>query len=526
MLNCTTFLDAHARHAPAAPAIIDPRTGIHLTYADLLDRVSRLACGLSRAGIDRGGHVCIYLENSIPYLLAYLAIWRIGAVAVPANIVLREGELAYLTGHAGAQAIITSLSGLETARAVRPTLSDPEAIMVTDADDEPGTVSWNGLLAAPSGMRAAPCRCDDLCQIQYTSGTTGRPKGAMLTHGNWMAGMEAEREVLGLGPDDVYLGIYPMAHVGVSWGFSALRAGASWVLMERFDLQEYIDLAEQYRCTVLASMPPVIHSLLQAPEGTGDRLRRVREMISGGGPLHPAIWKPFHQRYRIPIVNAYGLSETVVVGTGTAIRPSHYATAEEFLSVGTPTGYSEVKIVDEQDPTRERGINETGEVALRGPGVALGYWQMPEETAAAFLPDGWFLTGDIGHIDGDGMLSITDRKKDMIVMSGWKIYPTEVEEILLRHPGVRDIAVFGCPHPRRGEIPVAAVVPADGAALDAADLIAFARAHMAPYKAPREVLVVEDLPRAHGWKILRRSLRERFCTDTDLTSRNQHPHPP
>jgi len=526
MLNCTTFLDVHAQNAPAAPAIIDPTTGIRLTYADLLDRVTRLAGGISQTGIGRGDHVCIYLENSVPYLLAYLAVWRIGAVAVPANIVLRERELAYLTGHSGARAVITSRSGLETAREVRPTLSDPQLLIVTDAEDEPGTVSWSDLQVAPPGMRAAPCGCDDLCQIQYTSGTTGRPKGAMLTHGNWMAGMEAEREVLGLAPDDVYLGIYPMAHVGISWGFAALRAGAAWVLMDRFDLEEYIDRAQRYRCTILASMPPVIHSLLHAPEGTEDRLRSVRELISGGGPLHPGIWRPFYQRYRIPIVNAYGLSETVVVGTGTAIRPSHYATADEFLSVGTPTGYSEVKIVDEQDPARECGIGETGEVALRGPGVALGYWQMPGETAAAFLPDGWFLTGDIGHIDSDGMLSITDRKKDMIVMSGWKIYPTEVEEILLSHPGVRDVAIFGCPHPRRGEVPVAAVVPADGAVLDPADLIAFARAHMAPYKAPREVRVVDELPRAHGWKILRRSLRERYCTDTDITTRNQHPHPP
>ncbi|MHC1626092.1 MAG: class I adenylate-forming enzyme family protein [Methanoculleaceae archaeon] len=518
MLNCTSFLDVLARLTPEAPAVIEPGTGRELGYAALLDQVMRVAGGLGQAGIGKGSHVCLYLNNSIEYLTAYLAVWRLGAVVIPANIVLREEELAHLTSDAEADAIITDATGAPTAQSVRSTLSGPRLI-ITTGGDVPDAVTWSSLLDAPPCLRPVPCRFDDMCHIQYTSGTTGRPKGAMLTHGNWMAAMEAESGVLGLSPDDVYLNLYPMAHVGISWGISALRAGACMVLMDRFEFDLYLDLAERYRCTILASMPPVIHRLVHAPEGTEDRLSGVREMISGGGPLHPEIWKAFHERYRIPVVNAYGLSETVVVGTGTATRPGdHYTGDDLFYSVGKPVGYSEVKIVDEHDPTRELGPMETGEIALRGPGVAAGYWRKPEDTAASFLPDGWFLTGDIGHLDGDGTLYITDRKKDMIVMSGWKIYPTEVEEVLIRHPAIRDAAVFGVPHPRRGEIPVAAVVPADCEVPDAGEVIAYAREHLAPYKVPRDMIVVESLPRVHGWKLLRRRLREMYPGGRDFTN--------
>jgi len=255
-------------------------------------------------------------------------------------------------------------------------------------------------------------------------------------------------------------------------------------------------------------MPPVIHSLATAEAGTEDYLVTVREIISGGGPLHSGIWKHFHERYGIPIVNAYGLSETVVIGTGTVIRPVDYATVDRYESVGHPVCFSEVKIVDETDATKILPIETPGEIALRGPAVALGYWKMPKETKASFLEDGWFLTGDIGYLDKDNRLCITDRKKDMIVMSGWKIYPTEVEDALLKYPKIKEIAVFGIPHEHRGEIPVAAVVWKK--VPDEEGLLAFAKNCLAPYKIPRKIITVENLPRVNGWKLLRRELREKY----------------
>lgn len=227
--------------------------------------------------------------------------------------------------------------------------------------------------------------------------------------------------------------------------------------------------------------------------------------------MHARTWREFHHRFGIPVINAYGLSETIVLGAGTVIRPEHYPTADEYNSVGTPVGYAEVKIVDESDPSHPLPVMEPGEIALRGPGVARGYWQKPEETAAVFLTDGWFLTGDIGYIDTNGMLVITDRKKDMIIMSGWKVYPTEVENVLIQHPAVADVAVFGCPDEEKGEIPAAAVMLRDGAALTHEELATFARQHLAGYKVPRRTIIVPGLPRAGGWKLLRRELRDRFC---------------
>jgi long-chain acyl-CoA synthetase len=229
--------------------------------------------------------------------------------------------LLYALRDAGAAAVITDVDGMAVVGRIREHVPGLRHIIAVGGEESGAATPWSDLLRSPPGFRAVNCRFDDICQIQYTSGTTGRPKGAMLTHGNWIAAMDAERDVLGITDRDLYLVIYPMGHVGISWGISALRAGATYIVMERFDLDRYLELARKYRATIVAGMPPVIHSLLQTPPGTEEALATVRAMISGGGPLTPGIWKPFHERFRIPIVNAYGLSETIVVGTGTAIRP-------------------------------------------------------------------------------------------------------------------------------------------------------------------------------------------------------------
>ena len=347
---------------------------------------------------------------------------------------------------------------------------------------------------------------DDLCQLQYTSGTTGKPKGAMLTHGNYFTAIHNECDVLTLKQDDVFLGIYPMAHVGLSWAISALRAAAYYIMMEQFNLDEYLKLCEKEKVTVLSGMPPVIHSLTTMD--ARKHVKTVREIISGGGPLHKKIWKDFHQTYQIPIINAYGLSETIVIGTGTVIRPEDYWEADRFESVGHPVCFSEVKIVDEDDSTISLENYKQGEIALRGPAVAKGYWGNEEKTKASFLDDGWFLTGDIGYLDEDNRLFITDRKKDMIVMSGWKIYPTEVEEVLIKYPAVKEIAIFSISDCHRGEIPVAAVVWEDDA--DEEGLISYARENLSRYKVPRKIFTLDELPRVNGWKLLRRELRKMF----------------
>jgi long-chain acyl-CoA synthetase len=509
MPNVTTFLDNHARD-PSQVALRVPNTGESLTYSALLEQSCRLGNALLSRGITKGDRVCIYLDSSPRYLVSYFALWRIGAVAVPANIVYKADELAHVLRDSGARGLVCAggPSGLIAGEALKA--ASGVEVVIRTGDGQIGEV-WEHVLSAASPLLSAVyCGFDHPCQLQYTAGTTGRPKGAVLTHGNWMAALDAEREVLSLRRGDVYLGIYPMGHVGVSWGIAALRAGGTYLIMERFSEKEYLNYCKEYEVTVLAAMPPVIHTLTEAPPGTEKDLRTVRVIISGGGQLLPYIWEKFDRRFSIPIANSYGLSETIVVGTGTATVPGRPELTRNYQSVGCPVGYSEVSIVDPDNPGCMLPRGEPGEIALRGPAVAMGYWNLPEASAEHFLPDGWFLTGDIGYLDRQGVLFITDRKKDMIIMSGWKIYPTEVENVILQHPKVVDIAVFGREDPRKGEIPVAAVVLAPGETLTGEELEEFCRARMAGYKVPREMIVLGSLPRAHGWKLLRRSLREQF----------------
>ena len=517
MPNVTTLLDA--KSVPATKtALMCPSRNETYSYGKLRDEMNRVGLGLSKLGIKKGDRVCIYLESSPEYLISYFAVWRIGAVAVPTNIVYRGDELLHAINNAGASAIITDSQGVQVLSTIRHNAPILSSIVCINSSCD-GSVAWESFPQAPSIMRAVNCAADDLCHIQYTAGTTGKPKGAMLTHGNWMSALDAEREALRLMPDDIYLGIYPMGHVGLSWGLSMFRAGGTFIMMERFELDRYLEIAEKYRVTVLAGMPPVIHSLVHSPQGTEKQLARVRVIISGGGQLLPVVWEAFDHRYHIPVANSYGLSETIVIGSGTTTLTEYPHLTRNYQSVGVAVGYTEVRIVDVDDPEKELACAKTGEIALRGPSIAKGYWNMPEATASVFRHDGWFLTGDIGYLDEEGILYITDRKKDMIIMSGWKIYPTEVENVIIQHPAINEVAVFGVPDERKGEVPVAAVVLKPGMCLTEPELEAYCRLHLAGYKIPRRLVMVDSLPRVHGWKLLRRTLRETYG-DTGTRTNN------
>ena len=508
MSNVTTLLDAKSVPGNKA-ALVCPTRNEVCSYRTLREEMNRIGLGLLSLGVKKGDRVCIYLDSSPEYLISYFAIWRIGAVAVPTNSVYRGTELLHVINDAGAIAVITDKQGAAVIRGIRPQIPTISHVISTDACCE-NTVVWDAFPKAPVTMRAANCSPEDLCHIQYTAGTTGKPKGAMLTHGNWMTALDTERDALRIRPVDVYLGIYPMGHVGLSWGLAVIRAGGTYVMMERFDPERYLELAEEYQATILAGMPPVIHTLVHSPPGTEKRLGSTRVIISGGGQLLPVIWEAFDRRYHIPVANSYGLSETIVIGSGTTTLPEYPHLTKNYQSVGVAVGYTEIRIVDTGDPEKEMAIGEAGEIALRGPAVAKGYWNMPDATREVFRHDGWFLTGDIGFLDEEGILCITDRKKDMIIMSGWKIYPTEVENVLIRHPAIADIAVFGVPDERKGEVPVAAVVLREGMDITGDQLEKYCRDFLAGYKIPRRLVIVASLPRVHGWKLLRRDLREKF----------------
>ena len=487
MLNITTFLDANSKRLDKN-VLFNPTTKNKYTSKEILSIVSEIGRKIKEFGIKKGDRVLIYLHNSEEYLFSLFAIWRIGAVAIPTNRVFTKTELEYILSDSKAELMITDIEAQDLINIetyVPKNINEFKNCEILEAEN----TDW-----------------DDLCQLQYTSGTTGQPKGAMLTHGNYITAIHNECDVLTLKQDDIFLGIYPMAHVGLSWAISALRSAAYYILIEKFNIDEYLELCEKEKVTVLTGMPPVIHSLTTID--ARKQLNSVREIISGGGPLHKKIWKDFHETYGIPIINAYGLSETIVIGTGTVIRPEDYREADRFESVGHPVCFSEVKIVDEHDFEKILPQYKQGEIALRGPAIAKGYWGNDEKTKKSFLDDGWFLTGDVGYLDEDNRLFITDRKKDMIVMSGWKIYPTEVEEILIKYPEVKEIAIFSMDDCHRGEIPVAAVVWQNKP--DEEGLISYARENLSRYKVPRKIFTLDELPRVNGWKLLRRELRKMF----------------
>ena len=487
MLNITTFLDANSYRLDK-DVLYSPKNNEKYNSLEILKTISGIAKELKERGIEKGDRVLIYLNNSPEYLFSLFAIWRIGAIAIPTNRIYTTNELSYLVEDSDSKLIITDEKAKD--------ILDLEKLIINDLNK----YKYSNIIPPVN------TKWDDLCQLQYTSGTTGKPKGSMLTHGNYYTAIHNECDVLGLKQTDIFLGIYPMAHVGLSWAISALRSGSLYIMMEQYNLEDYLKLCKDEKVTVLTGMPPVIHSLTDIDARLD--LQTVREIISGGGPLHKKIWKKFYQTYHIPIINAYGLSETIVIGTGTVIRPEDYITADRYESVGHPVCFSEIKIVDELDSEKEMKKYETGEIALRGPAIAKGYWKNEKATKESFLEDGWFLTGDIGYLDDDNRLFITDRKKDMIVMSGWKIYPTEVEEELIKYPKVDEIAIFSIGDCHKGEIPVAAVVWKDEE--DKEGLIEFARENLSRYKIPRKIFTIDELPRVNGWKLLRRKLKEKY----------------
>lgn len=487
MINVTTFLDANACRLDK-PVYYSIDRKKRYNSRDILGIVSELGRKLIDLGINKGDRVLIYLPNGPEYLFSFLALWRIGAVAVPTNKIYTIPEIQYFIDDSGAKLIIT----------------DEEVDLSIDSYHIPIMDEYTD---API-LEACNTSWDDLCQLQYTSGTTGKPKGAMLTHGNWFSAIQNECDVLKMNHNSVMFCIYPMAHVGISWAIAALRTAALCITKNSYTFDEYLDIIFENQVTHATGMPPVIHSIMSNPEKVGNKLYTVKSMVSGGGPLHKELWKKFYKKYGIAVLNAYGASETIVIGTGTVIRPEDYAFADRFESVGHPVCFSEVKIVDVDDANVEMETMNQGEIALRGPSIALGYWNKPEANMTTFLSSGWFLTGDIGYLDEDNRLFITDRKKDMIIMSGWKIYPTEVEEVLLAYEAVDEIAVFSLPHEHRGEIPVAAIIWKDKA--DEEGLINYAKENLARYKIPRKFYTVDELPRVNGWKLLRRELREQF----------------
>lgn len=518
--------------------------GRAIPYAELRDQVERLAGWLQRvAGVGRGDRVLLGAQNGPQFAIAYYAILRADAAVVPVNPMLRTDELRYLCEDSGArvaffgQELLANwqpLLGHEIAHAVAIAYSDllpdrlpavldgvalPEAVLAPRLPlpaSLAGTVAWADALAAahvPAPPIAGP---DDLAVLPYTSGTTGHPKGCRHTHRTVMATTIIAGAWGGGTSDGVQLSVLPMFHAtGMQSGLNQpIYLGSTVVVMSRWDRETCVRLIEHCGITSVTGITAMIVDLLGHPDLDRFDLSSLRRIGGGGAAMPEAVAQRIEQRFGLPFIEGYGLTETIAP---THSNPPHRAKRQ---CAGIPIFNTDARVLD-VETGEERGPNQTGEIVVSGPQVFLGYWNRPEADAAVFFElDGkrFFRTGDLGHYDEDGYFFVTDRLKRMINASGFKVWPAEVEAMLYAHPAIAEACVIASRDPHRGETVKAVVVPrpaeaarvatTQGAAALAAEIVAWSREHMAAYKVPRVVEFVESLPKTGTGKVFWRQLQE------------------
>ena len=525
----STMLDVFAASVARAPdrdavRYFDGR----LTVRQVDDLTDALACALVSRGFSPGHRLAIYLQNVPQFVLALLAAWKAGGIAVPVNPMNRERELQYVLEDSGATVLVCQ-EGLyeQVAASVVPsscvrlvvttseldlqTRDDPRLFAGVSRTRHGGTEDLLELATEHGGQRppSTAVSADDVALLTYTSGTTGKPKGAMNTHRNLVVNSRTYRDWIGLTGQDSVLGVAPLFHITGLVGHLGLSllTPMPLVLAHRFEPGVVTDAIREHRPTFTIGAITVFVALMNHPDLTRADLASFRALYSGGAPIPPSVVEAFREQFGLYIHNAYGLTETS--------SPSHLGPFEVeapvdeesgALSVGLPVFGTVVRVVG--DDGHEMPVGQVGEVVTEGPQVVPGYWQKPEETAQS-LPGGRLHTGDVGFMDERGWFYLVDRKKDMINAAGYKVWPREVEDVLYGHPAVREAAVVGVPDAYRGETVRAYVSLTAAAEATPEEVIAFCKARMAAYKYPRQVLVVDELPKTVTGKILRRELRAR-----------------
>jgi len=505
LLSDIPVLGAH--HAPDVHAVIfgDRR----VTYVELRDRCWRLSNALLAVGAA-GDRVAILAENCLEYSECYYGVPGAGMALTLLNYRLTGRELAYIIGNAEPRILIVEPKYLPTIRDIRSQIPSVERILVIGGDAAQDCEAYGAFAAggAPEAPAARPLE-SDLCWLLYTSGTTGLPKGAMLSHRNLMAGVLNSMCTHEAAPDEVCMFTFPQFHVaGYLMPLYHLR-GYPVVLLRAFDPATLLAAVERHRCTNTAMAPTMVAMLLEDPRTDDYDLSSLRGVGYGASAMPAEVLR--RARIKWPNVGfSTGFGMTELSGNVMALsKADHVRAAEEGLpilgSVGRQMALARVRVVD--DAGMDCAPDQPGEIWVNGDQMLSGYWRNPEATASSFH-DGWFKTGDVGRWDEGGYLYIVDRKKDMILTGGENVYPREVEEVLYQHPAVVDAAVVGAPDPRWGEKVVAVVCARAGHAVDGADLVAFCRERIASYKKPRHVVFIDALPRNASGKVLKRQLRD------------------
>lgn len=488
--------------------------GKTITYAELVAAVNRFASSLQTLGVQKGDRVAIMLPNCPQYVIAYYGILQAGAIVTQVNPMLVERELAYVLNDSGAETIIIYESLYPRLAAVREGTAIKRAVTVSfgapsSASLAAEDVTFDEFLAEGSGqVRPVPIEpAHDVAVLQYTGGTTGRSKGAMLSHRNIFANVlqcaEFFKGTFEMGKER-YLTVIPLFHVfAMTSGMNlAIYQGAENILLPRFELKEVLETIRDKQPTVFPGVPTMYVAITNTPGVEQYGISSIKTCNSGSAPMPLELMRDFEAKTGAVVLEGYGLSEASPV---THCNPPFAARKPGTVGIGMPL--TEYKVVDVATGTQELPPGEVGELIIRGPQVMKGYWNMPEETAVT-LRDGWLYTGDLASIDEEGYVTIVDRKKDMIIAGGYNIYPREVEEVLYEHPAVKEAVVIGVPDSYRGETVKAVIVLKDGQQANEDDIIRHCRKNLASYKVPRIVEFRTELPKTNVGKILRRALRE------------------
>ena len=514
-MSLWALLERAAALHPRRVAVVDGPA--RRTYAELARRARAQALWLRSIGCGDGARVAILERNSCAYVEAYFAAAGAGAILVPLNVRLAAPELAAILRASGARVLLARADLAPQVEAVQREPTPLEHVAWIGGRGVALDLAAHDHEALATGPDApfepAAVAPDAVAQLYFTSGTTGRPKGVMLTHRNVRAHALAAIAELSLGAGDVWAHVAPMFHLADAWATFALTwVGGRHAIAPRFDEAEVLALFERERVTLTNLIPTMLGRLVRAPEVERRDLSSLRLVLSGGAPIAPALVRRTLEAFRCEYAQTYGMTETSPYLTLGLLTPELRALPpDEQLRMRAKTGRPflavELRVLgDDGAPVPPDG-RTVGEIHARGETVTPGYWQDPEATAAAFR-DGWLATGDLATLDAHGFLDIVDRRKDMIITGGEKVYSTEVEHALHEHPAVAEVAVYGAPDPEWGEAVRAAVALREGAAATADELIAFCRARLAAYKAPRSVRFLAELPKTGSGKIAKRLLRE------------------
>ncbi|GAC56715.1 putative acyl-CoA synthetase [Gordonia hirsuta DSM 44140 = NBRC 16056] len=504
MTGLSSWITRRAVRTPDALALVDATTGASSTYAQMAATCARRAAALRTRGVRRGDRVMVIGLNSTAQLETLFAAARLGAITVPVNFRLSPDEIAYLISDSTPTLLLHDDMFAELAAGAADAAPHHVDLVHLDALDEPEAAFGD----------EEPVRDDDVALIMYTSGTTGKPKGAMLTHGN----LEANAVNIltageGLTPKDSTLAVAPLFHIGglALYVLPMLFTGGAVVVAPAFDPAGTLQLLAKHRITVHFMVPAMWDAMSKVPDFDDADLSALRCLLCGGAPC-PLPVIDFYQDKGLTFMEGFGMTE---LSPAAAILEAQYVRSHAG-SVGRAVPLSDVRIVDGDD--REVLAGEVGELLISGPNVFVGYWGLPAVTAQE-KRGGWFHTGDLARMDEDGFITLVDRKKDMIVTGGENVYPIEVEQVLYTHPDVDDAAVIGLPDETWGEGVTAVIALREGASTTAEDLITYCRERIAHFKSPRRVEFVDVLPRNATGKLLKRDLRERYGSSASAVTR-------